>query len=147
MRKIVFLLSFFCIFVFFGKVDAEPIREVNLEYDYEAQVLKINVKHITRDKKDNYVRKVMIFKNAKEAGVEYYNVQPDPVMLSVEHSLPAEEGDQISVKAFASDGGFKEAAITVVKPSSDDKKEEEAKPMPETDDNEQKQETKEPYSY
>lgn len=102
---------------------ARPIQSVELEYDFEAQMLKIEVMHKTRNKTQEFVRKIVISKNGQEVEVRYYKIQPDPDKLVVDIAIEAKEGDEFLVQAFSNEGGSKEGVLKVKK---NDQKEEKA---------------------
>lgn len=116
--KVLYSALFFAIMIS-TLCEAHIFQGVELNYDFEGQTLLVEIKHVARDPREDYVRKLVVFKNGEEVLTKYYKVQINPSQFTEELSVEAEDGDQISVKAYAVEGGSRKQSIVV----KEDKKE------------------------
>ena len=97
---------------------ANAIQQIDLDYDIEEQILSVSIEHVSRDRREEYIRKVIIYRNGGFLLDEYYNIQRDPARFEEDYEIEAREGDEITVEAFAAEGGKKSASI-IVKPKEE----------------------------
>lgn len=92
---------------------ARPPQSIALHYDSKMNVLKMDVKHISKEQKYHYIRTIKIFKNDKEEQVIYNRQQVNPSGFEDEFEIVAEDGDELKVSLYCSKGGVKSETLTV----------------------------------
>jgi len=104
------------IFIFTTQLSfAHPPTDIQLQYDSQKDLLLIDIKHLSRDKRKHYIQKIQVTKNEEAPIVNYYRQQVQPNSFYVEIPLTAEENDVITVKAYSRKGGTKEVALELTK--------------------------------
>jgi len=91
---------------------ARPPKEINLEYDKDKKVLLMDIKHISKNPRSHYIRKVIIYLNEEEVGLFRYRVQKAHG-IKVELGLDTKEGDLIRVEAVCNKRGKLEADLLI----------------------------------
>lgn len=109
-------------------VSANPIKDITLEYSHKDKVLKITIDHIVRNKRKEYIRKIVVFHNDVMAAEESYRMQKDPSVFEETVALEAKEGDVLKVVAYEAEGGAKTQSLTVPADSEDGDKAPEEQP-------------------
>ncbi len=99
---------------------AHDPTEIELEYDYESQVLSVTVTHIVVAPDTHYVEYVEISKNGAPYDTYNYTGQPTTSTFTYEYPVPAVNGDVLSVLAQCSIDGSVSGEITVVEPSKEE---------------------------
>lgn len=115
----------FLLFVFAGLIItslawANSIQEMRLGYNYEQQKLIVNIEFLVRDQQKDFIRKLIIYQNGKEFTTTSYSLQPEYGKFLAEVGLSAKENDLLTVKAFFSEGGTKEATLIVPPPPKEE---------------------------
>lgn len=111
MKRIFFF--FFLLLSLSNRCGAEPITGIHLDYDLKNHTLALTVDHLSRDGREEYVRKIIISKNDKEVLTKYYRIQYRRQYHDDEVLIEAKEGDVLKVKAYASEGGTFTQSLTV----------------------------------
>jgi len=93
---------------------AHPPRTLNAEYDFEQETLYVHMKHLSRDHRKHYIRKVTVFNSGEEVAKKTNRQQIDPNEFAFTLSVPAEEDDQLEIKAYCAKGGTKSTSLTVL---------------------------------
>src|SRR3989338_5662481 len=123
MPRKVFSLLLLLIFSVCLTVFATPPESMELQYDLDAQKLKVNIQHVTKDINEHYIRKIRIFRNNDEVVDENWHRQDDLNSIEKEFALDAKQDDLITVKVFCSEWGTLEAITVVNKKEEEENKE------------------------
>jgi len=119
MKKIV-LLSSLIVFLSAAPAWSRPPGAVTLSYDLKKQSLHIEVEHTIDNRRKEYIYKVEIRVNNGAPIEQYERIQNDIHTYTADIAVKAKDGDRITVKAFAREGGSSSGELTVV----DEEKEE-----------------------
>ena len=115
MKKIILVL--FLAVIFSSKLSfAHAPSNLELEYDFEKQVLKIKIIHITQDLQKHYIRVIKIQKNEEKPEVLFFHWQKDNKLIEQEINIEAEVGDVFKVKANCKQGGVRRVEFIVEEP-------------------------------
>jgi hypothetical protein len=87
-------------FVITTNVSAHSPENVDIEYDFDSQILNSTITHITIAPNSHYVYKVEIKVNDVLYSEELYTSQPSLDTFTYSYSVVAGEGDKITVTAF-----------------------------------------------
>lgn len=120
MKRILFILSVF-ICVPITLVYAHPASQVGVSYNKEEKVLNVEIKHVSSNPRDHYIRLVYVSKNGEEPEKHIFVTQ-NPQGLTMTVPMEAEGGDVIQVKTFCSKKGIKEATLTIPEDDAEDEK-------------------------
>jgi hypothetical protein len=107
------------LFLFPTFVLAVPPSTIEADYVKEDGKLYVIMGHVSRDHTHHYIRKTEIFINGKEAAVEFNRQQIDPNSYGFAISLSPKENDEVTIKAFCSEGGSKEVSLVIPEEKSD----------------------------
>ena len=127
MKKILLTISFILSSAII--VSATPPQELNLTYNAEKKVLKVEIAHTSNKLNKHYIRKIVIAQGTKTPDEHFFNRQSAPYRFVEEFPLEAKTGDAIRVTVYCSEGGTKEAEL-VIPEASEEKKGEEKKEIP-----------------
>lgn len=120
--KIVYLFIMTYLLLSMTNAFATPPQEINLSYDSDKGILRVEAKHVTHKKK-HYIRKMVIYHNAEEnPKVLFFTRQSKPSEFLKNFLMQANPGDTIRVKLFCSKGGTKEKSIVIPEIEDADKK-------------------------
>lgn len=95
---------------------AHPPSEVRMAYDFEDKALKLDMAHVTRDRKSHFIRRVDLSLNGEERDTIYFPFQKSRTTFETDISLEAEAGDVVYVKIYCGEGGTEEAELTIEEP-------------------------------
>ena len=110
MKKVFWVLLFSAAMA--GNVFAHPPTEMVLSYDKETKTLHIDIKHVSDSLREHNIRRIIIYRNEEEAQALNFNTQKPPG-LTEDVVVETKSGDILRVKAISSEGGKKEATLTV----------------------------------
>lgn len=113
-------LFWICLFsaVLTGNVFSHPPSAVDLTYDKGTKTLHIAVKHVTNDISEHRIRSITVYRNDEEAKSLKYVMQK-PSELEDDVVVEANPGDILKVKVLSTEGGSKEAVLTVPEDTSE----------------------------
>jgi len=94
-------------------VSANPPKEIKLNYDKDKKVLIVEILHITRDRTEHYIRKILVYKNQEEPISSSFVDQSTSTGFTIEIPIDLAAGDTVRIKAVCNEAGFKEE-ITVI---------------------------------
>ena len=110
MKKI-FLVVFFCIFLYTSTTIARPPEEVTAEFDLESRILSVKVTHnVGRESDSHYIEEVTITHNGKKNIVQKTSRQLSDTQTFLYFMPAVKKGDEIEVLAVCSlfgEGTFK----------------------------------------
>ncbi|MHA1576133.1 MAG: hypothetical protein ACTSU3_02110, partial [Candidatus Thorarchaeota archaeon] len=111
--------SLFCIlFVSLLISQAAPVRAhtpgpITVEYDFDTQVLTVEVTHSVSDVNTHYIIQIVVEKNSVEFTTRDYTSQQSTTGMSDTFDVPAVDGDQLRVTASCSISGQIVGTVTV----------------------------------
>ena len=94
---------------------SRPPSSIQLEYFKEEQILRIDVKHVSKNPRDHHIRKLIVFRNDEEVEKFLFVTQSKAYGFSKEIPLVAHTDDVIRVKATCSKAGRKEETLIIPK--------------------------------
>jgi hypothetical protein len=114
-KKIVvcFVMSFLVTTVYAMDVFAHPPQDIQLEYDFENQMLYVTITHNTLDPNSHYIYKIEIEKNGVLYLTEEYDSQPTSDTFTYSYVVEADIGDILTATAYCSLYGSLTASLTV----------------------------------
>lgn len=92
---------------------AHPPTEINLSYDLEKKNLHVEARHVARNPRKHFIRKIVVYQNDVEAAKRFYAWQTSASMLSADVALEAVTGDVLRVEAVCSEAGRKETTSVI----------------------------------
>jgi hypothetical protein len=102
----IFLAFTIICFIVFGisPTDAQAHRpgELKLHYNGNSQILSATITHSVSNPEKHYVDTVTIWLNGVVVKTSEYSSQPDKLTFTYEYSVPAQDGDELKVKAECS---------------------------------------------
>ncbi len=102
-----------CLVAFYLIVDshakANPPSEINIAYDQESQHLSFSIRHLTKDPRAHYIRRIIIFLNDKEWKVLRFSSQMNTSEILQTLPLELQKEDVVKVLAICNEAGRKEA--------------------------------------
>ncbi len=113
MKRITIFFTLSFLFLHCPFLVATPPSAINIEYNADAQALHIEIKHVSRDLNEHYIRRMVVTKNDQEIKKFTYSRQPSATGLSEDVALDAQSGDIIRVKVFGNKSGPKEETFVV----------------------------------
>ena len=105
--------------------DAHPPSSIEADYIKEEGKLYVYMGHVSHEHRRHYIRKTQININGEELAIERNRQQIDPSHYGFAVSLKPEEGDEITIKSYCSEGGKKSTTLLI--PEEKDKKNKKAK--------------------
>ncbi len=120
-RKKLSYLSILFLSVLFlqaASVNAHAPASIDLEYDFETQVLTVQVSHPVSNPSGNYIIQIVVEKNSVEFTTRDYTSQPTTAGMSDTFDVPAIDGDVLTVTAVCNIVGQDTNSVTVSDPSS-----------------------------
>ena len=101
----------------FGPVKAWATapNAIKLSYDQSAQMLHMEIEHVSSNIDRHFIRKAVITKNGHDLRVFYFTRQDTPVMAVKDIKYSAAEGDVIEVQVFCNQGGGLREVLEVPK--------------------------------
>lgn len=113
MKRIIIFFALSFLFTHCPFLGATPPSAVHIEYNAGKKILHLEIKHISRNLNDHYIRRVNVTKNDNEIKKFIYPRQSSPPGFSEDIDLDAQSGDIIRVKVFCNRTGPKEEAFVV----------------------------------
>lgn len=118
MKKILLILSviFFLIILLIlimENVSADKPSKIELNYDYDAQILNVTITHSVGNPNNHYIFLVEITKNSESPAKNNYNSQPNDYQWTYSYDIIAENGDELKAQAFCNEEGDTAGTITV----------------------------------
>ena len=95
------------------QVNAHTPASIDLSYDISSQILSVDVSHSVSDVNSHYIYEVVIEKNSVEVLTKDYTSQNTTSGFLATYSIPAVEGDVLSVTAKCIQSGQISDEITV----------------------------------
>jgi hypothetical protein len=119
-RKFSYLSILFLSVLFLqaASVNAHAPASIDLEYDFETQVLTVQVSHSVTNPSGNYIIQIVVEKNSVEFTTRDYTSQPTTAGMSDTFDVPAIDGDVLTVTAVCNIVGQDTNSVTVSDPSS-----------------------------
>jgi len=90
-----------------------PASQIELKYDIEEQNLNIQLKHVSKNPRKHFIRRIFIYKNDEEVEVLRFVTQNSGKGLSVDVALDAQANDTIRIKTICNVAGRKEKTLVV----------------------------------
>lgn len=97
----------------FTVAEAHTPGPMTLEYDMDTDVLTVTVVHVTADVNTHYIYEIVVQKNSVQVDIATYTSQSDSSQVIETFTVPAEEGDVLTVTAKCSVSGQKTEELTV----------------------------------
>ena len=95
-------------------VFAHPPKGLEVEYDTDSSILRVEIAHSVNDASKHYVNKVVVEVNGKKVIEQTFRKQIDGETQQVMYKIiDAAEGDKISVTAYCNISGKKKADLMV----------------------------------
>lgn len=110
MKKVFILLFLLALGI---QAFAIPPSDILVEYNAEGKNLHVEVKHISTNIRDHYIRRLVIYKNDIELKKFTYARQTSAAALIQDLSIDAIPGDVIRVKAICNESGPEEKTFVV----------------------------------
>lgn len=92
---------------------ARPPAEIQLIYDKDLKRLHIEVRHVSKNPRKHFIRKLLLSKNNKELESFSYVQQTTAAALIQDVSLESVTGDVITVEAVCNEAGRKEETLII----------------------------------
>ncbi len=99
-------------------VDANDPSAIDLEYNYDTQILTVTVTHSVGDPNTHYIATIEIRVNGVLNRTGSYSDQDSTTGTTRTFPVPAEDGDVINAKAICNIAGQIQDEITVVAPTT-----------------------------
>lgn len=90
-----------------------PPASITIAYNDVEKKLHIEVAHVSRNKRDHVIDRLVVYKNDVEANTSKFLKQTSSTKLISDISLEAVPGDVLRVKAFCNDAGSREQTLIV----------------------------------
>jgi len=100
-------------FLFATPALATPPSTIEADYVKDDGKLYVFMSHVSRDHHNHYIRKTDVFINGKKLASESNRQQIDPNSYGFALSLSPKENDEVTVKAYCSEGGTKTVSFVV----------------------------------
>lgn len=97
----------------YGIAWAHPPTSVTLAYNSNEKKLHVEVKHVSQNKRDHVIDKLVVYKNDVETHTSKFLKQTSATMLISDIPLEAVPGDVLRAKAFCNDAGSREQTLIV----------------------------------
>jgi desulfoferrodoxin (superoxide reductase-like protein) len=100
---------------------AHPPKGLEMTYDYESNILSVEIAHSVNDAAKHFIKKVVVELNGKKIIEQTFKRQVDGETQQVMYKvIDGIEGDKITVTAYCNISGKKKADLTITMPSSDE---------------------------
>ncbi len=90
-----------------------PPTSVDLTFNSDEKKLHIEVKHVSQNKRDHVIDKLVVYKNDVEANTSKFLKQTSATKLISDISLEVVPGDVLRVKAHCNEAGSREQTLIV----------------------------------
>ncbi len=98
-------------------VSAHAPGSVTLDYDFDTQVLTVQVAHSVANVNTHYIIQIIVLKNSIEFTTRAYSFQDSTSGMSDTFDVPAVDGDVLRVTAICNGFGEWVSTVTVSDPS------------------------------
>ncbi len=98
------------------EVQGDAPNNVELEYDFDTEILNVTITHSVGDPEDHYINRVEITKNSIDQGTHTYTSQPDDYPFTYSYSITADHGDILEAIAKCNKGGQNSDTLEVDHP-------------------------------
>ncbi|MFX1607109.1 MAG: hypothetical protein ACFFDD_14540 [Promethearchaeota archaeon] len=105
-------------FIRAAPVAAHGPSAVHLDYDFETQVLTVDVSHNVANPNTHYIIQIVIEKNSAHFMTRDYTSQPSTTNIVDTFDVPAVDGDLLTVTAYCNSVGSFTESITVTDSSA-----------------------------
>ena len=114
MKKIVLMLGFLCLVLGVHPALAHPPGRLDLTFDVATHVLKVMLKHTTRDSIKHYINTIVVSLNKQDIITQKFSSQKDNQGHEALYMiLDVKPGDVLSVKATCSLYGTKSERFVI----------------------------------
>lgn len=96
-----------------GRAMARPPTEINLSYDTEKRNLHIEARHVTKNPRKHFIRRVIVYRNDEGVEKRFYVQQTTATMFIEDLALEAFPGDVLRVEAVCNEVGRKETTLVI----------------------------------
>ena len=107
------ICAVFFIFALRAAGSAHPPSDIQLISDSDAGRLRVDMRHVTGNPRNHFIRKIIVYRNDQEAAHSTYAFQTSPAHMSADISVIAAGGDVLRARVFCNKGGIGEALLTV----------------------------------
>lgn len=111
-----------------GQAWAHPPSDMQINYDDETKLLRVEMRHNIRSTRQDFIRKIVVTIPEKKPIVKYYHMQKDMMQFSDELEISVRAGEKILVEAFSKNGGSTGETYTIPKANKSDQETVEEKP-------------------
>lgn len=96
-------------------VFAHPPKGIDLVFEPNTKVLKVNIHHFVDDPSRHYIEKVVVKLNEEEIITQTFKMQKDKKTQEIMYVvIDAHEGDKIEVTAYCNISGKKSGTLDVI---------------------------------
>ena len=92
---------------------AHPPSEITLNYDAQKKNLHIEMRHVTKNPRKHFIRKLSVSKNGTEIDSRSYVQQTTAAMLIADVPLEAVPGDVLRAEAVCNTAGRNETTLVI----------------------------------
>ena len=93
---------------------AHPPKGLEMEYDFDSDILSVEIAHSVNDAAKHFIKKVIVELNGKKIIEQTFRKQVDGEAQQVMYKIiDAADGDKISVTAYCNISGKKKADLVV----------------------------------
>ena len=96
-------------------VFAHPPKGIDLVFEQNTKVLRVNIRHGVDDPSRHYIEKVVVELNEEEIITQTFKMQKDKETQEIMYVvIDAQEGDKIAVTAYCNISGKKSGTLDVI---------------------------------
>jgi len=96
-------------------VFAHPPKGIELVFESNTKVLRVNISHFVDDPAKHYIEKVVVELNGEEIITQTFKMQTDKQTQEIMYVVVgAQEGDKIAVTAYCNISGKKKETMDVI---------------------------------
>ena len=96
-------------------VFAHPPEGIDLVFDPNKKVLRVNIPHVVDDPSKHYIEKVVVELNEEEIITQTFKMQKDKKTQEIMYVvIDAQAGDKIAVTAYCNISGKKKGTLDVL---------------------------------
>ncbi|MCE7741041.1 MAG: hypothetical protein GOP50_01160 [Candidatus Heimdallarchaeota archaeon] len=106
MKKQIILLMIISLSIFFiGQTQAHSPASIEIEYNFDTDILTVRVNHIVSDPDTHYINQIDVWVNDVFNTTETYSRQFETTFQIDTFNITANQGDVIKIKAFCNVSG------------------------------------------
>ncbi len=94
-----------CFLLIAGNVFAHQPDAIEAKYDPKAKALQISIKHTTQNRKEHFIRRIVVLVNDRQVASRNFFFQASNTGMEAEIPLNVTPEDQISIQAYSERGG------------------------------------------